>query len=131
MRLDWPPDFADAAGLTLLFSFYVLVIIPTGLPAFRRWLQVKRQTGLWLLHPVLVLHGDDISLVGHVSPTGVRHVATYPRADVTIQDGWFLDGRLLQVDTGEFTLELTAPVDGANRLELGACCLKRRASSLL
>lgn len=111
--------FADAAGITLLFAFYLVVIIPSGLPAFSRWLQVRRQTGLWLLHPVLVLHGDDVSLVGHLSPRGAQHVVTFPQAALTIDDGWFLDGRLLRVQTEDHTLELTAPVDGANRLALG------------
>ena len=111
--------WADAAGVTLLFAFYLAVIVPTGLPAFVRWLQVKRQTGLWLLHPVLVLHGEDVSLVSHISPSGLRSVKTFEDAELEIQDGWFLDGRLLRVDTGSGTLELAAPVDGANRLALG------------
>ncbi len=118
--LAWLGGVATAYGTTLLFMLFVVVVVPTGIPALGRWLLVRRQAGIWLLHPAVVVHRNGaVSLVGAIGSRRQSRTFHLPTG-LSIEPGWFLDGELLRLSTPDRgTIELALPVHSAHRLAAG------------
>ncbi len=112
---------ATASGVTRVLLLFLVVVLPTGVQALSRWVAVQRESGVWLLHPIVVLQGSgSVSLVGAVGSKRQTRTFLDPAA-LVIEDGWFLDGSLIRITAADgMTIELAAPMVAARRLAVAA-----------